>query len=757
MYQARRLEIIGTLARYLVAREPGTEIPLRGLLGPAHARRPAFLYSAAHLSALLQAARTLTPTDGLRPRTYATLIGLLACTGLRIAEALALRVGDLDWGTQVLTVRQTKFHKSRLVPLHPSAVAPLRDYARARDNSRASRPDIPFFASAKGGPLLYGTVRSTFHRLLRLAMPEVKPVGRVRPRFHDLRHTFACRRLLDWYGNGTDIDQAIDQLSALLGSRQSNRHLLVSDRCPGTPGPGRPALRAIQSSLDRRAIMSPTFDILIQDFFCRRLIQQQGVSPRTVEAYRDTFRLLLAYLPQRLRKPVPAIALVDLDAPVVLAFLDHLENERGNGPRTRNARLTALRSFVQYAASRDPTAWPLAHRVLAIPAKRFTRPMLGYLSREEMQAVLDAPDATTWSGQRDRVLFAVMYNTGARVSEAVGMNRADVTDGQTRSVRIRGKGRKERLVPLWKQTTATLGSWLKRLASVPESPLFPNARGQKLTRDRGRGPLDERCLQGQHGLSEPTREGSLTSHPPAHDSDALVAIGRGSDGHRPVAGSREPRDDTPVHRGRSAHEGGSAGEDAGNLPQANALPTQGKTAGVPRPAMTELGGVEGLRMADKSGMSGPRLRLIRNSAYLRPMAIRFISRSATLLSIARKPASVERTNAVQLCNAEPIAWLNGCFGQSSWRCSRSHCCNRSPGPGAAQGVPIRCGGRAGSRGVRPWTSSVNSGAANPSPWPSRRKPLADPPTATGVPPTPTRGYYALNKYVPFYSLVSPSS
>ena len=160
--------------------------------------------------------------------------------------------------------------------------------------------------------------------------------------------------------------------------------------------------------------MTPPFDSLVQDFFCRRLIEQQGVSPRTVEAYRDTFRLLLDYLPRRLGKTVPALGLEDLDAANVLAFLDHLETERGNAPRTRNARLAALRSFVQYAASRDPTAWPLARRVLAIPAKRYARPLLGYLSREEMQAVLNAPDATTWAGRRDQVLLAVMYNTGAR-------------------------------------------------------------------------------------------------------------------------------------------------------------------------------------------------------------------------------------------------------------------------------------------------------------------------------------------------------
>jgi integrase/recombinase XerD len=228
--------------------------------------------------------------------------------------------------------------------------------------------------------------------------------------------------------------------------------------------------------------MTPSFDVLIQDFFCRRLIEQQGVSRCTVEAYRDTFRLLLDYLPRRLGKAVLALGLDDLDAAHVLAFLDHLEAERGNAPRTRNARLAALRSFVQYAASRDPTAWPLARRVLAIPAKRYDRPLLGYLTREEMQAVLNAPDATTWAGRRDRVLFAVMYNTGARVSEAIGLRQHDLIDVNGRTLRIRGKGRKERAVPLWKQTTAELSKWTTRLDAQPNGPLFPNARGQPLSR-----------------------------------------------------------------------------------------------------------------------------------------------------------------------------------------------------------------------------------------------------------------------------------
>lgn len=223
LYQARRLEVVRTMAAYLEPREPGTEVPARGLLGPAHARGPAFIYTEAEIAALIEAARALAPAEGLRPRTYATLIGLMACTGLRIGEMLALGVDDVDLEAGILTVRQTKFHKSRLVPLHATAVGPLRDYAAARGPLRRGATVTTFFASEAGRPLPYGTVRRTFLELLRKAMPGAAPIGRVRPRLHDLRHTFACRRLLGWYGDGTQIDRAIDRLSTYLG------HVKVTD------------------------------------------------------------------------------------------------------------------------------------------------------------------------------------------------------------------------------------------------------------------------------------------------------------------------------------------------------------------------------------------------------------------------------------------------------------------------------------------------------------------------------------------------
>ncbi len=168
------------------------------------------------------------------------------------------------------------------------------------------------------------------------------------------------------------------------------------------------------------------FAALVQDFFQQRLVAQRGASAQTIASYRDTFELLLCYAEKSTGRSPSTLTLDELDVPLVLAFLDHLETERRNSPRTRNLRLTAIRLFMRYASVRDPAALPVAQRVLAIPAKRFDRPVLGFLSREEIDALLEAPDRTRWSGQRDAVLFATLYNTGARVSEITTLRVADV-------------------------------------------------------------------------------------------------------------------------------------------------------------------------------------------------------------------------------------------------------------------------------------------------------------------------------------------
>jgi integrase/recombinase XerD len=224
------------------------------------------------------------------------------------------------------------------------------------------------------------------------------------------------------------------------------------------------------------------FPRLLQDFFQRRMVTERGASAHTIASYRDSFELLLRYAEQRTGRTPSALTLQDLDAPLILSFLDHLESARSCCPRTRNLRLTAVRSFMRYVSMRDPTSLPVAQRVLAIVSKRFDRPILGFLSREEVQALLDAPDRTTWSGQRDIALFALLYNTGARVSEIIRLRVADVLLDHAHAVHLHGKGRKERVIPLWKSTVAQLRSWFEHIDRGPEAPVFPNRAGKPMSR-----------------------------------------------------------------------------------------------------------------------------------------------------------------------------------------------------------------------------------------------------------------------------------
>ena len=215
LYQARRVEMVRSFARYLAAFEPGTQIPPRGLLGPAHRRIQPYLYSEEEIAQLMDAAQSLPPNNGLRPKTYRTLLGLLASTGLRVCEALKLQRDDVDTTRDLLTVRQTKFHKSRIVPLHESVTAALDAYGEARDTYHPRAASTQFLLSERGTALLPSVVHYTFQKLrgnLNWGDHNGRP-----PRLYDLRHTFACRRLLEWYRQGIDVNHAIVYLSAYLG------------------------------------------------------------------------------------------------------------------------------------------------------------------------------------------------------------------------------------------------------------------------------------------------------------------------------------------------------------------------------------------------------------------------------------------------------------------------------------------------------------------------------------------------------------
>jgi len=225
------------------------------------------------------------------------------------------------------------------------------------------------------------------------------------------------------------------------------------------------------------------FASLLQSFFSEHLLSHRHASPQTVDSYRDTFRLLLEFLRRTTGKEPSALRLSDLGVPVILAFLDHLEQERRNGIRSRNVRLAAIRSFFRLVALRDPASVNLATRVLSIPVKRAERRLVGYLTRPEMDAILAAPDRARWAGQRDYVLLLTLYNSGARVSEITSLQRGQIRFGSTSFLELHGKGRKERSVPLWPKTARALKEWLNTGNGPPDSPAFPNARGGSLSQD----------------------------------------------------------------------------------------------------------------------------------------------------------------------------------------------------------------------------------------------------------------------------------
>jgi integrase len=215
-YLARRLDVVRGFARHRAITDPRTEIPPPRLLGATYRRRTPRIYSEAELSALVAAARSLTPSTSLRPHTYATLFGLLACTGLRVSEAVKLTRDDIDWRQGLLTIRQTKFRKSRLVPLHATTFGALRDYAARRDRLYPTPVTEAFFLTSRGTPLARSSAGVTFWEL-RKRLGWAGGRDRTKPRIHDLRHTFACRRLQRWYAEGVDVDHAIAALSTYLG------------------------------------------------------------------------------------------------------------------------------------------------------------------------------------------------------------------------------------------------------------------------------------------------------------------------------------------------------------------------------------------------------------------------------------------------------------------------------------------------------------------------------------------------------------
>ncbi len=222
---------------------------------------------------------------------------------------------------------------------------------------------------------------------------------------------------------------------------------------------------------------------LIQLFFTDRLLKQLGVSPHTVAAYRDAFRLLLQFAAEHLRRPPSELRIEDLDAPFLSKFLDHLEEVRGNCTRTRNNRLAAFHAFFEYVAVSEPALALHCQRVLAIPAKRHERTPVAFLTEEESAALVAAPRLDTWIGRRDRALLLLAVQTGLRNSELTSLRRQDVEFGVGAHVRCFGKGRKMRCTPLRPDVASVLNQWLSRPAGKPEDLVFPSSKGGRMSAD----------------------------------------------------------------------------------------------------------------------------------------------------------------------------------------------------------------------------------------------------------------------------------
>ncbi len=253
----------------------------------------------------------------------------------------------------------------------------------------------------------------------------------------------------------------------------------------------------------------------LQAFFTDRLMGQRGASPHTIAAYRDTFRLLLAFATARIAKQPADLDIDDLDAPLVAAFLDHLEHDRRNGVRTRNHRLAAIHSLFGYAARRHPEHAASIGRVLAIPPKRFEHNLVTYLTEAEVDALVGACERSTWTGRRDHAMLVLAVQTGLRISELAGLRCGDLVLGRGAHVHCVGKGRKERRTPLVPLTVGVLRVWLAERGGTPSDPLFPARSGGPLSRDAIEHRIT-RCAAGAGARCPSIRAKHVTAHTLRH-------------------------------------------------------------------------------------------------------------------------------------------------------------------------------------------------------------------------------------------------
>ncbi len=306
-------------------------------------------------------------------------------------------------------------------------------------------------------------------------------------------------------------------------------------------------------------LLAPT----LEAFFTQHMAGHREASPRTVGSYRDTWRLFLGYAREKTGTAPAGLDIAALDAGLVSGFLAHLEQDRGNTARTRNARLAALRSFFKFAALRHPEHSATIARVLAIPAKKHGRTSVSYLTAGETKALLAAPDTGTWHGRRDHALLALAAQTGLRSSELTGLTRGDVQTGTGPTVRCHGKGRKDRVTPLTANVAAVIRAWLRQQPGDPGDPLFPAITGRQLSSDAVQDLVTGRTTRRDRSSGLPAHSGQARHSPysAALHGDGPAACRGRSRHHRSLDGAREPEIDAAVHPCRPQAQGKGPGPD----------------------------------------------------------------------------------------------------------------------------------------------------------------------------------------------------
>jgi integrase len=399
-----------------------------------------YIYSEVEIVAIVEAAATLRSIYGMRGLTCSTLFGLIAATGLRISEALGLDTADVDLEDGILRVRQASLARSGCCP-SPTALSHVCATMPASATVLLGLTSVPFFVNCSGVRVSDCSAHHNFalvSQRIGLRDPQRHYRCGRGPRIHDLRHSFDIITIINWYRTGKDPTREMIKLTTYLEHVSPESHVLVYRGGAGTAG------ISIGAGHGRRrrggaAMTATTFPALLQRFFTDRLCTQMEASQHTIAGDRDTFRLLIRFASARCGKPPTKLGIEDLDADLMGDFLVHVETTRGNGARSRNTRLAAIRSFFCYVAMSDPTWLLHCQRILAMPGKRYVKRTVTFLNASEIAALLAAPDQSTWAGRRDHTVLLVALHTGLRASELVNLCCGDVVLGTGATV-LHGPG-----------------------------------------------------------------------------------------------------------------------------------------------------------------------------------------------------------------------------------------------------------------------------------------------------------------------------